>query len=337
MNKLLAVIVASLLILGSMAHAETPPLVASMHSTVSPSLTGCPSTTIDQLFNEFGRTGKMPPELGRWLNEPQEQIIEPYQAFDNVYNVGICWVSAWLIKTSDGPVLIDTLYGMYTDQLIENIKKIGVNPADIKLVLLTHGHFDHVGGVSKIKALTNAKFAMTAEGWREAQADAQKSQGTPEAWTMPAAADIIVKDGDVITVGDTKFYAYATPGHTWGTTSYALDVKDGDKIHRAITIGGLGLNAIDGITQVEAYINSVDRIKAMVNASQNPIEVHLTMHPFSTGLTEAKEQLKTRKPSQPHPLVDSTGLNKQLNTLRTGAVERLAVEQERASKQTPNN
>ncbi len=303
-------------------------------ATTTP-LTGCPSATIDKLFNDFGRTGKMPPELGRWLNDPQSQITEPYLAFDNVYNVGICWVSAWLIKTSDGPVLIDTLYEPYTDELIDNIRKIGVNPADIKMVLLTHGHFDHVGGVSKLKALTNAKFVMTQEGWNEAQVNAQKSQGKPGAWTMPAAADIIVKDGDVLTVGDTQFYAYETPGHTWGTTSYALDVKDGNKTYRAITIGGLGLNAIDGAKQVEAYISSVDRIKTMVNASKNPINVHLTAHPFSTGLTEAKELLKTRRPDQPHPLVDPAGLNKQLDALRSGALERLAVEQARTDKTTP--
>ncbi|MBS1155491.1 MAG: family subclass metallo-beta-lactamase [Proteobacteria bacterium] len=334
LNKLRALLAASSLIAGSVAHAQTQPPIASMPNTTTPSLAGCPSATIDKLFNDFGRTGKMPPELKRWMNDTQSQAIEPYQAFDNVYNVGICWVSAWLIKTSDGPVLIDTLYEPYTDQLIDNIKKVGVNPADIKMVLLTHGHFDHVGGVSKLKALTNAKFVMTEEGWREAQADAQKSQGKPGAWTMPAAADIIVKDGDVLTVGDTKFYAYATPGHTWGTTSYAMDVKDGNKIYRAITIGGLGLNAIDGAEQVEAYIASVDRIKTMVNASRNPISVHLTAHPFSTGLTEAKELLKTRRPGQPHPLLDPNGLNKQLDGLRAGAIERLAIEQARTNKPT---
>lgn len=336
LKKCLALVMTSSLAVAGVAHAQNPPSLASMANTEKTTpLTGCPSATIDALFNDFGRTGKMPPELGRWLNDPKEQIIEPYQAFDNVYNVGICWVSAWLIKTSDGPVLIDTLYGVYTDQLIENIKKIGVNPADIKMVLLTHGHFDHVGGVSKLKSVTHAKFVMTKEGWSEAQADAQKSQGKPGAWTMPAAADILVKDGDVLSVGDTKFYAYATPGHTWGTTSYVVDVKDGDKTYRAITVGGLGLNAIDGTKQVEAYIRSVDRIQAMVNAPTNPIGVHLTMHPFSTGLTEAKELLKTRQPGQAHPLVDPDGLNKQLDTLRAGAIERLAVEQERARKITP--
>nr|WP_220789343.1 CAR family subclass B3 metallo-beta-lactamase [Craterilacuibacter sinensis] len=330
MNKLLALLAATSLIVGNASHAQNLiPGFTAMPSTTASPLTGCPSATTNQLFKDFGNTGKMPPELKRWMNDTQSQNVEPYQAFDNVYYVGICWVSAWLIKTSAGPVLIDTLYEPYTDQLIANIKKIGVNPADIKMVLLTHGHFDHVGGASKLKALTNAQFVMTEEGWREAQADAQKSQGKPGAWTMPAAADILVKDGDVLTVGDTKIYAYATPGHTWGTTSYALDVRDGDKTYRAITIGGLGLNAIDGAKQVEAYIASVDRIKSMANASKNPISVHLTAHPFSTGLTEAKELLKKRQPGQPHPLVDLAGLNKQLDELRAGAIERLAVEQAR--------
>jgi metallo-beta-lactamase class B len=333
LNKLVVLLAASSLI--GAACAQTPPSQTSTSATTMSSLNGCPSATIDKLFNDFGRTGKMPPELGRWLNDPKEQIIEPYQAFDNVYNVGICWVSAWLIKTSEGPVLIDTLYGAYTDQLVENLGKVGVKPADLKMVLLTHGHFDHVGGVAKLKALTNAKFVMTREGWAEAQEDARKSQGKPGAWTMPAAADIVVTDGDVLTVGDTKFYAYATPGHTWGTTSYAMDVKDGEKTYRAITIGGLGLNAIDGPGQVDAYIQSIDRFKAMANDAKNPVVVHLTMHPFSTGLTEAKELLKTRKPGELHPLVDPAGLSKQLEALRSGAVERLAVEKARANKAAP--
>lgn len=335
LNKLLFFSAASSILVGSAVHAQTPPPLALMPNTATTApLTGCPSAKIDTLFNDFGRTGKMPPELGRWLSDPQSQITEPYQAFDNVYNVGICWVSAWLVKTSAGPVLIDTLYEPYTDQLIDNLKKFGVDPADLKMVLLTHGHFDHVGGVAKLKSLSNAKFVMTQKGWSEAQVNAQKSQGKPGAWTMPAAADIIVKDGEILTVGDTQFTAYETPGHTWGTTSYALDVKDGDKTYRAITIGGLGLNAIDGPQQVEAYIRSVDRIKALVNASKNPISVHLTAHPFSTGLTEAKEFLKTRKPGQAHPLVDANGLNKQLEKLRAGAAERLAIEEARTDKKT---
>jgi len=72
-------------------------------------LSGCPSEVILAKFKEIGKTGKMPPDLGRWLGDPKAQYIEPYKAFDNVYYVGVCWVSAWIVKTSAGIVLIDTL------------------------------------------------------------------------------------------------------------------------------------------------------------------------------------------------------------------------------------
>lgn len=311
---------------------------SQLDSTHLVPLEGCsPSSTINAYFNQFGSSGKMPPELGRWLNDAKAQTVSPFQAFDNVYYVGICWVSAWLIKTSDGPVLIDTLYGEFTDQLIENIKHVGVDPADIKMVLLTHGHFDHVGGVAKLKrVLTNARFVMAKQGWKEAQDDARKTQGKPNAWVMPdpAPSDILVNDGDVLSVGDTQFYAYITPGHTWGTTSYVMEVKEGKNTYRAITLGGLGLNAIDGPEQVEAYISSVDRIKSMVNDAEHPISVHLTAHPFSNGLIEASERLALRQSGQPNPLVDQQGLLAQLATLRAGAVKRLEQERARADKKT---
>ena len=83
----------------------------------------------------------MPPDLGKWLDDPELQRIETWKPFDNVHFVGVCWVSAWLIETSEGAVLIDTLYGPHVDTLIENIRATGVDFADIRYVLMTHGHF----------------------------------------------------------------------------------------------------------------------------------------------------------------------------------------------------
>ena len=327
---------AAMLLWASLASAQTLPTPAQPASNAEVPLTACDqSPLVSDLFSQFGSSGKMPVELGRWLNDPAIQSIAPYQAFDNVYNVGICWVSAWLIKTSDGLVLIDTLYQPYTERLLDNVRKLGFNPADIKYVFLTHGHFDHVGGVAWLKQHTNAKFVMTQRGWEESIADAKASTGKPNAWHMPAHADLLVKDGDVITVGDTRIYAYETPGHTWGTTSYALDVKDGDNTYRAITIGGLGLNAIDGPSQVAAYIRSLDRIKSLVQASRDPITVHLTAHPFSTGLSELRAQLASHQPGQPHPMNDAQALLNQLDALRAAATARLDLEEAKAAPATP--
>lgn len=282
-------------------------------------------------FEEFGRTGRMPPDLGRWLSDPAAQYVEPYRAFDNVYFVGVCWVSAWLIKTSEGPVLIDTLHEPYVDQLLANIKAVGVDPKDIRYVFMTHGHFDHVGGAYRIKELSNAQFVMTQEGWDEGIESSRASQKTPRAWRF-IAKDKVVKDGDQLRVGDQVFGVYETPGHTFGTASYAFTVQDGTNKWRAFTVGGLGLNAIENAHQVEAYIASIDRIVQLMNASDNPVRVHLTTHPFSNGLTEAKDRLKTRTAGQAHPLVDPDGFREQLQYLRDRAVERLQTEKAKEKK-----
>ncbi len=149
---------------------------------------------------------------------------------------------------------------------------------------------------------------------------------------MLPAPDLVVKDGDTVTLGDTRIKVYETPGHTHGTASYSLDVKDGSQTYHAFVIGGLGLNAIDSARQVESYIASVDRIDGLVHDKTTPITVHLTTHPFSTGLTEAKEKLKTRRPGDPHPLVDPVGFTNQLTTLRQGAELRLEAERKKESR-----
>ncbi len=286
---------------------------------------GCPSKPIMGKFIEFGKSGKMPKDLGKWLNTPSAQKVEPWKPFDNVNYVGICWVSAWLINTSEGSVLIDTLYGPFTKQLAENLKSTGVDLADIKYVLMTHGHFDHAGGAVALKSmLPNAKFVMTQGGWDEGVESAAKSTGR-RTWKM-LQPEIVAKDGDTFTVGDNVFRVYETPGHTWGTASYTYDVKDGDTTHRAVTIGGLGLNAIKSPQQVEAYIKSVDRIGSLPGDDVEKIEVHLTTHGFSNNLEEDRLLLAERKAGEPNPFVNPDGLLEQVAGLRGRAVKRLALE-----------
>jgi metallo-beta-lactamase class B len=301
-------------------------LAAGASPALAQPFDGCPSAPILERFESFGRSGRMPMELGRWLNDPKAQYIEPFRAFDDVFFVGVCWVSAWVVRTSAGPVLIDTLHEPHVDQLLANLKRVGVDPSELRYVLMTHGHFDHVGGAARIRALApSARFVMTRRGWDEAMASARQTAGTPRAWNM-VDVDVVVADGDVVTVGDTPFRVYETPGHTFGTASYEFPVRDGATRHVAFTVGGLGLNAIQNSGQVEAFIASVRRIEGLVARRPDPVTVHLTTHPFSNGLIEAAERLKTRGASQPHPLVDPEGFSNQLRTLRLGAEERLEVE-----------
>ncbi len=178
----------------------------------------------------------------------------------------------------------------------------------------------------------STRFAMSKEGWREAVESAAQSQASGRnPWKM-IDQDVLVADGGMLTAAGMSIQAYETPGHTMGTISFAFDARDGAKSYRAFTVGGLGLNAIKGPEQVEAFISSVKKIRALSADTNRPIDLHLTTHAFSTGLTEAKELIKARKAGDAHPLVDIAGFRKQLDELQSGAERRLVIERQKTPK-----
>jgi metallo-beta-lactamase class B len=288
----------------------------------------CPVERITAGLEQLSATGKMPDDVRALINDPAIQRIAPFRAFDNVYFVGICWVSSWLIVDPAGDILIDTLHEPHVDTLLANIAAVGAKPADIRYVLITHGHFDHAGGAAHLKkVLPNARFVMTRKGWQEARENA--AAGSPAPWTM-LAPEIVAKDGDRFTVGKTVVTAYETPGHTFGTASYAYRVRDGGKSYRAVTVGGLGLNAIKNVAQVEAYVHSVKRLQGMANDKKNPVTVSLTTHPPAAGMFVQADRLAARTPGEIDPFVDPAGLKAQLAELLKRGEARLAVEREKA-------
>jgi len=307
---------AALALLSAEASAQDQPLTMN-----------CESAPLMAAFTAFSETGRMPPDLVKYLGDGPWHRMEPYKAFDNVYYVGICWVSAWLITSPNGHVLIDTLYGPYTSQMLGNIRALGFDPKDIKLVVVTHGHVDHAGGIGQLKSelAPGTRFAMTQEGWREGK---EESSHPRWPWVM-IEPDIVLTDSQIVTGGDVAIQAFETPGHTMGTASFAFDARDGARTYRAFTVGGLGLNRIRGPEQVEAFIASLKRIRTLTQDGARPLDLHLTTHGFLTGLNEAKDLLKTRKPGDPHPLVDLPGFRKQLDELQASAEKRLIAERQK--------
>lgn len=274
------------------------------------------SDEVSKLFIRFADEGRMPQRLGRWLNSRAIQEIEPYRVFDNVWYVGIRWVSSYAIRTEEGVILVDTLHEPFVGKLLSNLKAAGVKPAEIKYVLMTHGHFDHVGGAWRLrKLLPQARFGMSARGWDEARRHEKGRNG----FKMPPA-DLVLHDGDKIRLGTTVVTVLETPGHTWGTCSYMYDVKDGSSTHRAVTIGGQGLNAMKDQRQLRAYIASMKRL----GDPRLGIDVDLTAHPFSTGQTEKIPAIISHKPGMPHPLVDRNAYLSRLRRLIAGAERRKA-------------
>ena len=217
-------------------------------------------------------------------NAETQQFAGPIKLFDNLYYIGTSFVSAYLLVTSDGLIMIDALYEDYTAQALTSIRELGLDPADIRYLLVTHGHQDHAGGIDEVrKASSGVKVAMSAADWTLAGI-------TPE---------FTYTDGDELTLGDTHIRFFVTPGHTPGVLSMQFTVRDGAASHEAFLFGGHNVTS-NKAEDFAAMITSVQKLQAALSG----IEVNLTSHPWAALIFQRAELLSMRKPGEPHPFVD---------------------------------
>jgi metallo-beta-lactamase class B len=184
--------------------------------------------------------------------------------------------------------------------LIEGgLRRVGLNPARIKIIIVTHGHGDHYGGVNYLVGKYKASVVMGEPDWK--MTSTKLDFETP-LWDPPpvfvAGRDVSAKDGDIVTLGGTTVTLYFTPGHTLGTISPVFDVTANGKTHRVMEWGGTGFNFGADKTRLDAYVTSTERMKKVV-ADQN-IDVMISNH---AGVDEAPAKLdKMRKaPRGPNP------------------------------------
>jgi metallo-beta-lactamase class B len=199
----------------------------------------------------------------------------PMQVFDNLYYVGGDWVSAWLVKTSQGFILIDTLNNeQEAHALIEGgMAKLGLDPREIKYIVITHGHGDHYGGATYLARKYRAHVVASEDDWKMMHSHLEFDSAV---WGRPPARDISVRDGDRLTLGDTTLTMYETPGHTPGTLSPVFDVRSGSHVYHALLWGGTAFNFGKDFGRLEAYEASTERMRRL--AMQLPIDVLISNH-----------------------------------------------------------
>jgi metallo-beta-lactamase class B len=263
------------------------------------------------------------------------QKIAPFKVMDNVYYVGPGSVSVWLVPTSAGLILFDTAQEPYVDYVIDNIRKVGFDPKNIKYILLTHGHLDHFGGANKIKALSGARVALTEGDWNfmEQQAKARP----PKAGDEPPARDMVIKEGDTITLGDTKVKVYVLPGHTPASPAYELTVYDNKKPYKGFVFGGPGpRNGVEGGTE---FLKSIERLEKNFTDVQVALNVHsfLNSYPYpnNMGLLEMRD-VKAKNPNGPNPFINNALWRQWLKDAHAGAVKYIADEKMKAQKGQTN-
>ena len=180
------------------------------------------------------------------IYHPWEGYTKPFKIFGNLYFVGTVPASTHLIDTGDGLIVIDPGYPQSLYLVINNICELGFKIKDIKYIIVTHGHYDHLGAVKALKELTGAKTFIGKE-------DASYANGTEDlTWAKELGADyyeafepdVLISHNDVIELGNTKILCMDAPGHTPGTKAFFFDVTDGKTTLRAAMHGGVGLNSM---------------------------------------------------------------------------------------------
>jgi metallo-beta-lactamase class B len=261
------------------------------------------------------------------------QNIEPTKIFDNLYLVGPCYVSVWLLTTPQGDILFDTTQEPFVDHVIDNIKKVGVNLRDIKYIVLSHGHSDHVGGAAKIQEATGARVVAISQDW-DMMAALEGKQGNRDGGginKMPKK-DMVVKEGDHLDLGDQHLTFHWTPGHTPGVlTTEGIKVYDNGTPHTAILMGGGGYRG--GLKEAQQSLESAKKVAAIKG-----VEVNLQIHSWAEpngypggGVLERTMMMKNRKPGDPNPFVDPATYNSRAQAAVTGAERAIAREQEKAN------
>ena len=247
-------------------------------------------------------------------DDVQEQRVEPFQVFDNLYYVGAKWVSAWLLETDQGLILFDSLYGELTDIAIDGIRELGFDPNNIRYLIVSHAHYDHVGGARRFQEEFGAVVMMTEADWNMTEEPAIYQE-----YQKPIR-HLSVSDGSTLNLGRTRLRFIQTPGHTSGVLSTRFTVYDNGYPHDALLFGGVGLN-FSGVERTEMYINSVQRLMQL-----EEIEVNISNHPEFGEIFERHEMLKDRQDGDPHPFVDPESWGGWLEILMRNAQGKLERE-----------
>jgi metallo-beta-lactamase class B len=185
---------------------------------------------------------------------------EAAKVFDNLYFVGGKIHSSWALTTSAGIILIDTIYPYNSEALVVGgMRKLGLDPKNVKYLLISHAHADHIGGAETFQARYRPRVVMGGPDWDWVEKHPNRYK------TMAPKRDIVASDGMKITLGDTTLTVWLTPGHTPGTLSYTFVVKDHGKPLNVAYSGGTAFNFVNntpdpGIRNFQTYIDSQKRM-----------------------------------------------------------------------------
>jgi metallo-beta-lactamase class B len=260
-------------------------------------------------------------------NAPQA----PFRIYGNTYYVGPHGLSLILITSTEGHVLIDGGLPESVGQIVANIRKLGFRVEDVKLIVNSHVHFDHAGGIAELQRLSGAR--IVASKW---SADVMTKSGLgrddPQYGVIPPIAPVAhvqtLSDGETFRVGDTALTAHLTPGHTPGGTSWTWQSCEGSRCLNLVYADSLTPVSADGFkfTHNAEYPNAIqDFQKSFAFLRSTPCDILVSTHPDGSALWD--RLVARQKGVKPDPLVDTSACREYAQRAEESLRQRIAAEQ----------
>jgi metallo-beta-lactamase class B len=266
-------------------------------------------------------------------NADWSKPFPPFRVVSNLYYVGTYDLASYLITTPQGHILINTGLADSVPIILANVETLGFKFSDIKILLATHGHFDHAAGLAEIKRLTGAKM-MIEEGDVSVLESGGKTDfrwgNDPNARFEPVKVDRAFKDGDQITWGGTTLTAHLHPGHSKGATSFSLNAVEGGKTYRVLIANMGSINPGVKVSGMPQYPEiTADYARTFHDQKEMKIDIWLASHASQFHM---HDKYKPGDAYDPNRFVDPVGYLRSVEELEKVYRDQLARERAQKTK-----
>jgi metallo-beta-lactamase class B len=294
-----ALIVAVAIVVPSIASAQAPPPAPAKPD--SPEVVGLIEKTKKAGGPMWAEEAHFFCEAPR-ANSANDPPIAPTKILDNVYVIGNAGTVVYVVQTSAGLLMFDSLGANDTQtQLLPGFQKLGLDPAQVKTIVVAHGHADHFGGSPYFQEKYGTKVYVSAADWNLMENPPARGGRAAAPVNLPKH-DQVITEGTPIVLGDFKVMPVAVPGHTPGSMGFIFPVKDNGKTRMAALYGGTiltpGIISDEGL---QTYAKSVAHFKQETKKAK--AEIVLANHPLMDPPEPKLAKLAARRKGDPNPYV----------------------------------
>lgn len=278
------------------------------------------------------RKATLPPAPDRaWVNrlfDSWRAPIPPQNIVGNIHYVGASGVSSFLITTPAGHFLLDTGFDDTVPIIQRSVEQLGFRLADIKFILSSHAHIDHVGGHAAMKKLTGAQILASAPDARTIESGGEDDYIKWPKDTIlyaPAKVDRIVADRERVTLGGVTLTAHVTPGHTRGATTWTMDVLDGSTVRHVVFFSSASINAGTHLINNPQYPDFVRDFEATF-ATLRALPCDIFLAPHGGQFAMADKFARLARGEKENPFVDPAGWRRLIAGAEKAFRDQLAIE-----------